>query len=109
VFFLGCLHDERRGNFDTRVVRTLMTEFYYRLKPDIDAWTQWEPAANLVVLITSQFRKLKLPFPVWTYYESVATIYAVEHKILKRDIEHSEVVRTTLTCSRRCSRLISLV
>lgn len=106
MFFLGCLHDERRENFDTRVVRTLMTEFYYGLKPDIDVWTQWEPAADSVVLTTAQFRKLKLPFPVWTYYESVATIYAVEYKILKRDIEHSEVVRKTLTCSRRFSRLI---
>jgi hypothetical protein len=49
------------------------------------------------VSTTAKFRKLTLPFPVWTYYEGVSTLYGRykrESRFFKRTKEYSEIVRT---------------
>lgn len=95
AFFLGCLHDERGLSFCSRIYWTILKELGYLCR-DNEYGPKWEPLVKWVGSVTKKFRWLKLPFPVWTYCESVSTIYRREYKLFKGPKELSEIVRTTL-------------
>lgn len=104
VFFLGCAHDERSNRFTDRVLFSLAIECH-------DSVWNPMPYANVPMLeyisaTTAKFRKLKLPFPVWTYYESVKTEYQSD-KFSTTGRVHSEIVRC-FGSNTRCSRLTAL-
>jgi hypothetical protein len=103
VFFVGCLHDERSDNFRNRVSWTILTELEYIWRDGASAF-RWIPFVESTVLITAKFRELNLPFPVWTYYEGVSTIYKREHKLFKGTRDYSEIVSKSTVSLPRCKK-----
>jgi hypothetical protein len=96
VFFLGCLHHEQSHKFGRRVFWTLMKEFRY-LRRDNQLETAWKSEVEWIIAITASFRKLKLPFPVWTYYESVETTHRLRIHYFGRNTECNRIVRAVFT------------
>lgn len=96
VVFFGCAHDEGPGNFDDRVLRSLMFEAgedWYG-----DDHVAWEPTIDWFKSTTAEFRNLSLRFPVRTYYELMETPM---HRSISSDsggyIKISEKVRISPT------------
>ncbi|KAG9657509.1 purine and uridine phosphorylase, partial [Aureobasidium melanogenum] len=90
VLFLGCAHDERSRKFNDRVLISLFLEYSERLW-DLRS-PSYRPVLKWAESITEKFRKLKLPFPTWTYYESVETEYRRDKKFWGRDKIYAELL-----------------
>jgi hypothetical protein len=50
-----------------------------------------------IKLKTEKFRKLQLPFPVWTYYEGMQTVNKRRFTAPKPYLEWSDIVRMVLS------------
>ncbi|KAH0194782.1 purine and uridine phosphorylase, partial [Aureobasidium melanogenum] len=90
VLFLGCAHDERISKFRDRILLSLFLEYSERLW-DFSS-SRYGPVLEWAESITAKFRKLKLPFPIWTYYESVETEYRRDKKFWGRDKVYSKLL-----------------
>ncbi|KAG9613691.1 purine and uridine phosphorylase, partial [Aureobasidium melanogenum] len=90
VLFLGCAHDERIEKFRDRILLSLFLEYSERL------WDcrspRYGPVLEWAESITAKFRKLKLSFPLCTYYESVETEYRRDKKFWGQDKVYSEML-----------------
>jgi len=96
VFFLGCPHDEKSDTFGDRVFWSLMHEYTdIRRSGDTMFTNEWKLVKEWVALTTAEFRKLKLSFPIWTYYESIKTMHDLETPSMGRRVEKSQIVRLT--------------
>ncbi|KAG9748867.1 HlyIII-domain-containing protein, partial [Aureobasidium melanogenum] len=90
VLFLGCAHDERSDKFRDRILLSLFLEYSERLWDSQSP--RYHPVLEWAESITAKFRKLKLQFPTWTYYESVETEYRRDKKFWGRDKVYSEIL-----------------
>jgi len=101
VIFLGCIHQERDGDFNEICLRCAAVELHETDKksPVMETLTKtndWESIKE----VHKDFRELEVTFPLRSFYETEKTVYR------KKTLKTKSAVVSLLTLSKVSTRLI---